>query len=106
MDAADFEVMKDGCILANSGHFNVEINIPALEEMAISTREIRAFTQEYTLADGRRVYLLGYSLGGMVALHAAALDQRVSGVACFSGFTPWRRSSSKWKPWIGKNSWI
>ena len=51
--------MKDGCILANSGHFNVEINIPALEEMAVSSREIRAFTQEYTLADGRRIYLLG-----------------------------------------------
>jgi len=59
VDTADFEVMKDGCVLANSGHFNVEINIPALEEMAVSTREIRAFTQEYTLADGRRVYLLG-----------------------------------------------
>lgn len=40
--------------------------------------------------DPGRVYLLGYSLGGMVALHAAALDPRVSGVACFSGFTPWR----------------
>jgi adenosylhomocysteinase len=59
IDADDFKVMKDGCILANSGHFNVEINIPALEEMAVSSREIRAFTQEYTLADGRRVYLLG-----------------------------------------------
>jgi len=59
VDKDDFEVMKDGCILANSGHFNVEINIPALEEMAISTREIRPFTQEYVLADGRRIYLLG-----------------------------------------------
>jgi adenosylhomocysteinase len=59
VDAADFEVMKDGCILANSGHFNVEINIPALEDMAVSTREIRAFTQEYTLSNGRRIYLLG-----------------------------------------------
>jgi len=43
--------------------------------------------------DSRRVYLLGYSLGGMVALHAAALDQRVSGVACFSGFAPWRSAN-------------
>jgi adenosylhomocysteinase len=59
VDKAHFEVMKDGCILANSGHFNVEINIPALEELAISSREIRPYTQEYTLADGRRVYLLG-----------------------------------------------
>jgi adenosylhomocysteinase len=59
IDRDDFEVMKDGCIIANSGHFNVEINIPALEEMADSTREIRAFTQEYVLPDGRRIYLLG-----------------------------------------------
>jgi adenosylhomocysteinase len=51
--------MKDGCILANSGHFNVEINIPALQQMAVSTREIRPLTQEYVLADGRRIYLLG-----------------------------------------------
>jgi adenosylhomocysteinase len=59
IDRDDYEVMKDGCIIANSGHFNVEINIPALEEMSVSTREIRAFTQEYVLADGRRIYLLG-----------------------------------------------
>jgi adenosylhomocysteinase len=56
---ADFDVMKDGCVLANSGHFNVEINIPVLEDMAVSSREIRTYTQEYTLADGRRIYLLG-----------------------------------------------
>jgi len=59
VDGDDFSVMKDGCILANSGHFNVEINIPALEEMAVRSREIRPFTQEYVLADGRRIYLLG-----------------------------------------------
>jgi len=59
VDREDFEVMKDGCIVANSGHFNVEIDIPALEEMAVSSREIRAYTQEYTLSDGRRIYLLG-----------------------------------------------
>jgi dienelactone hydrolase len=43
--------------------------------------------------DPDQVYLLGYSLGGMVAVHAAALDPRVSGVACFSGFTPWRSAN-------------
>jgi adenosylhomocysteinase len=59
LDADDFEVMKDGCIIANSGHFDVEINIPALEELAVSTREMRPLTQEYVLADGRRIYLLG-----------------------------------------------
>ncbi len=55
----DFQVMKDGCIVANSGHFNVEIDIPALEKMAVSQREIRWQTHEYVLADGRRIYLLG-----------------------------------------------
>jgi adenosylhomocysteinase len=59
VDRQDFEVMKDGCIVANSGHFNVEINIPALEELSVSSRAIRSSTQEYVLADGRRIYLLG-----------------------------------------------
>ncbi len=53
-----FEVMKDGAILANSGHFNVEIDIPALEEMAVSSRAVREYVQEYRLAGGRRLYLL------------------------------------------------
>ena len=48
--------MKDGAILANSGHFNVEINIPALESMAASKRRIRPFVDEYVLAD-RQAYI-------------------------------------------------
>jgi adenosylhomocysteinase len=59
VDGDHFRVMKDGCIIANSGHFNVEINIPALEAMSVSSREIRPFTHEYALSDGRRIYLLG-----------------------------------------------
>ncbi len=58
IDRAHFEVMKDGAMVANSGHFNVEINIPALEEMAVNKRRVRPFVDEYTLADGRRIYLL------------------------------------------------
>ncbi len=54
-----FERMKDGAILANSGHFNVEIDIPALEKLAKGKRTIRPFVEEYTLADGRRINLLG-----------------------------------------------
>jgi adenosylhomocysteinase len=50
--------MKDGTILANSGHFNVEINIKDLEELAKSRRTIRPNLEEYTLKDGRRLYLL------------------------------------------------
>ncbi|MBZ5554869.1 MAG: adenosylhomocysteinase [Acidobacteriia bacterium] len=54
-----FEKMKDGAILANSGHFNVEIEIPALESMAATKRTVRDFVEEYKMADGRRLFLLG-----------------------------------------------
>ncbi len=50
--------MKDGAIIANSGHFNVEINIKDLEELAVSKRKIRPNLEEYSMADGRRIYLL------------------------------------------------
>jgi adenosylhomocysteinase len=53
-----FEVMKDGAILANSGHFNVEIDIPALEEMATGTRRVRENVEEYLMPDGRKINLL------------------------------------------------
>ncbi|MFQ5613568.1 MAG: adenosylhomocysteinase [Anaerolineae bacterium] len=69
IDRQHFEVMKDGCCLANSGHFNVEINIPALEEMAVEKRRPRPFVDEYILADGRRIRLLGE--GRLVNLAAA-----------------------------------
>ena len=53
-----FETMKDGAVLANSGHFNVEIDIPALLDLAASSREVRELVQEYRMRDGRRLYLL------------------------------------------------
>jgi len=59
IDRAHFEVMKDGAIVANSGHFNVEINIPALTELSTSKRIVRPFVEEYVLGDGRRIFLLG-----------------------------------------------
>src|SRR3954465_13534260 len=49
------ERMKDGTILCNTGHFNVEIDIPALRSLAVETREARQFVEEFTLADGRRI---------------------------------------------------
>jgi adenosylhomocysteinase len=61
--------MKDGAMLANSGHFNVEINIPALEDMARSKRRIRSFIDEYTLEGNRHLYLLGE--GRLINLAAA-----------------------------------
>ena len=61
--------MKDGAILANSGHFDVEIDKPALAALAVSTRRIREFVDEYAMADGRRIHLLGE--GRLVNLSAA-----------------------------------
>jgi len=69
IDKHHFEVMKDGCVVANSGHFNVEINIPALEEMAVEKRRPREFVDEYFMADGRSIRLLGE--GRLVNLAAA-----------------------------------
>jgi len=54
-----FELMKDGAIISNSGHFNVEIDIPALEKMSSSKRTTRTFVEEYSLKDGRKINLLG-----------------------------------------------
>jgi adenosylhomocysteinase len=61
--------MKDGAIVANSGHFNVELDIPALESIAKNRRVIRDFVEEFTLANGHRIYLLGE--GRLVNLAAA-----------------------------------
>jgi adenosylhomocysteinase len=69
IDKAHLRVMKDGAILANSGHFNAEINIPALEEMSKKKRNVRAYVEEYTLEDGRCLYLLGE--GRLINLAAA-----------------------------------
>jgi adenosylhomocysteinase len=61
--------MKDGVILANSGHFNSEINLKALDELATSVRQVRDFVQEYKLGDGRRLHVLGE--GRLINLAAA-----------------------------------
>ncbi len=67
--ADHFAAMHSGAIVANSGHFNVEIDIPALEAIAVSHREVRPFVEEYVTADGRRIYLLGE--GRLINLTAA-----------------------------------
>ncbi len=69
LDSQHFQAMKDGAILANSGHFNVELNIKALEEMSETKRGIREHVEEYRLMDGRRLYLLGE--GRLINLAAA-----------------------------------
>ena len=70
IDAPHFERMKDGALVCNSGHFNVEINIPALEAMSPGTpRKVREFVDQYTLVDGRKINLLGE--GRLINLAAA-----------------------------------
>jgi adenosylhomocysteinase len=69
VDRHHFEIMKDGAIVANSGHFNVEINIPALEEMATEKRLVRPFVDAYDLPDGRTIHILGE--GRLINLAAA-----------------------------------
>ncbi len=69
LDRQHFEVLKDGAIICNSGHFNVEINIPALEKMSTEKRLVRPFVEQYVLKDGRRINLLGE--GRLINLAAA-----------------------------------
>jgi adenosylhomocysteinase len=69
LDRAHFEAMKDGVILANSGHFNSEINLAAMDDLAGSVRQVRQFVQEYKLEDGRRLHVVGE--GRLVNLAAA-----------------------------------
>jgi adenosylhomocysteinase len=69
IDRHHFDVMKNGAIVANSGHFNVEINIPALEEMASDKRQVRPFVEQYSLPDGRLINMLGE--GRLINLAAA-----------------------------------
>ena len=67
--AEHFENMKDGAVLANSGHFNVEIDITALDKLSSSKKQARPFVDEYAMKDGRRIYLLGD--GRLINLAAA-----------------------------------
>jgi adenosylhomocysteinase len=69
LDRHHFDAMRDGAIIANSGHFNVEINIKALEQMSESKRRVREHVDEYVLMDGRKVFLLGE--GRLINLAAA-----------------------------------
>jgi adenosylhomocysteinase len=69
IDRQHMEVMKDGAILANSGHFNVEVNIPALESLSVRKERVRDYIDQYTLKDGRTICLLGE--GRLINLAAA-----------------------------------
>jgi adenosylhomocysteinase len=69
IDKHHFDNMKDGAVVANSGHFNIEINVESLEEMSETKRSVREFVEEYTLEDGRKIFLLAQ--GRLINLGAA-----------------------------------
>ncbi len=69
IDGKHFPLMRDGAIVANSGHFNVEINVEALESLSVKKRVMREYVCEYTMKSGRRIYLLGE--GRLINLAAA-----------------------------------
>jgi len=69
IDEEDFAVMKDGALVGNSGHFNVEIDLPALERMSVNKKLVRPFVESYELADGRQINILGE--GRLINLAAA-----------------------------------
>ncbi len=69
IDKHHFELMKDGAIVSNSGHFNVEINITSLDEMSVDKQHVRPFVDQYTLKDGRQIHILGE--GRLINLSAA-----------------------------------
>jgi len=69
VDEEDLLLMKDGAIVCNSGHFNVEVNIPALEKLSVNKKRVREFVEQFTLADGRHIHLLAD--GRLVNLSAA-----------------------------------
>jgi len=71
IDSPAFDAMKDGAIICNSGHFNVEINIPHLRAVAVSSREVRPLVEEFVLSDGRKIFLLA--------------DGRLVNLACAEG---------------------
>jgi adenosylhomocysteinase len=71
IDAAHFEKMKDGAIVCNSGHFDLELNLEALEKQSKQKRNVRPLMEEYTLASGNRVYVLA--------------DGRLVNLACAEG---------------------
>jgi adenosylhomocysteinase len=85
-----FERMKDGAILANTGHFNVEIEIPALRDLAVETRTARPFVEEFRLEDGRRLYLVAdgrlVNLGAAEGHPAAVMDMSFANQALSAEF--------------------
>ena len=90
IDRQHFQAMKDGAIIANSGHFNVEINIEALTEEAETHRELKPFVEQFTLTSGRRLYILGegrlINLAAAEGHPASVMDMSFAGQALAAEF--------------------
>jgi adenosylhomocysteinase len=97
-----FEKMKDGAVISNSGHFNVEIDIPALEKLASARKHVRPFVEEFTMKDGRKIYLLGegrlINLAAAEGHPAAVMDMSFANQALASEYMV--RNASQLKPQV------
>ena len=97
-----FEKMKDGAVIANSGHFNVEIDIPALEKLASSKKTVRPFVEEFAMKDGRKIYLLGegrlINLAAAEGHPAAVMDMSFANQALASEYMV--KNASQLKPQV------
>jgi adenosylhomocysteinase len=102
VDRRHFESMKDGCVVANSGHFNDEINIPALVDMAQAHRPVRPFVEQYEMPDGRRLYLLAdgrlLNLAAAEGHPAAVMDMSFANQALSAVYIA--RNSDKLEPGV------
>ncbi|TML86180.1 MAG: adenosylhomocysteinase [Actinobacteria bacterium] len=99
-----FEVMKDGAILANSGHFNVEIDLEALAKTATARRQVRPFVEEFTVAGHRRLYVLGegrlINLASAEGHPAAVMDMSFANQALGAEFMVKRGRSLERKVYV------
>ena len=97
-----FEKMKDGAVISNSGHFNVEIDIPALEKLASSKKTVRPFVEEFAMKDGRKIYLLGegrlINLAAAEGHPAAVMDMSFANQALASEYMV--KNASQLKPQV------
>jgi adenosylhomocysteinase len=100
VDEGDFKVIKDGCIISNSGHFDVEIDLKALTKLSKKRRIIRDFVEEFTLRDGRRVYVLGegrlINLASAEGHPASVMDMSFANQALGAEYM--LQNASKFKP--------
>jgi adenosylhomocysteinase len=97
-----FEKMKDGAVISNSGHFNVEIDIPALEKLSSARKIVRPFVEEFAMKDGRKIYLLGdgrlINLAAAEGHPAAVMDMSFANQALSSEYMV--KNASQLKPQV------